>query len=1360
MRRAARRLAIGLALALAGVVLAVALAGLTLNTGPGRRAVERYLPTLTGGTLRLTGLAGRFPDRLRLGTLELRDPSGVWLRIEGAALDLDLAALGGRELRITRLAARRVAVARLPEPTPSPQSTPARSGGGLFALPVTVVLARLEIARLDLAAPVAGEALALAASGAGRFRALDDARAELAVTSLDDHPGRYDATLALSGGDVTARVTVAEPASGLLATLAEMPSLGAIAASATLAGPRAAAVLGLDLAAGPLQAHLAGRVDLDHLTGDLQLTATAPAMAPAPGVSWRAITLAATATGKFSAPRATGHLRIDDLAADGARIATITAELGGDPDTAELTARAETIRLPGHLPGPAPDLLAGTPLALAAKLALGAPTRPLTLSLDHPLLHLGAQVTTAGAMGGKATLDLPDLAPLAAIGKVDLAGHAHLALTAALPATGLASADLTGDIAVERGMAPVPALLGERAHLAAAARFARDFSDVPAAALTLDGQALSLAAAGGLTGGRLALDWHLALADLRAINAALAGAIAGDGHAAGRLDDLALDTLLSGRLAAAPLPATPFSLALTAQSLPAAPRAHLQLTATLDRAPLRLMLDAARDTDGTARLTLGDLAWKSLAGSGGLTLARQAALPAGTLALRLARLGDLDPIIGPLIGQKLAGSLALAASIAPDIAKLDMTAEAAGIAGGARIAQARLVASVAAPMTAPVLSARLALDGITAGSLAGDASLSVAGKPNALAARLDASLENLAGAPASASASATLDAGAKRLALTALAASWHGESLRLLSPMHLAFADGVALDRLALGLGAARLTLAGRLTPRLDATASLENATPALAAPFFPALANSAGVASLTAHLSGAPARPAGLVTLTATGLHAASGPASAMPPANLRAKARLDGDKIQLDSALDAGRHVHLTVAGAVPMAPDGAFSLSARGRLDLALLDPILTAGGQRVTGALTLDAGISGTRAAPSLSGGATLADAEARDFAQGLDLRAIAARLEASGQTLRIASLTAKAGQGTITAAGKIGVLAPGLPLDLTIAAQNASPIVTDQLNERLDSDLHLSGAAAGAMSLGGTLTLKRAEITIPDSLPPSVATLAVRRAGTPTPPPTASAARGPEVTLALAVIAPEAVFIHGRGIDAELGGRLDVSGDAAAPVMKGGLKLIRGTVALGGTSLNFTSGEIGFAGGHRIDPALNLVATSSNGNVSATLTVGGFASAPKITLASTPELPQDDILAHLLFGQSASQLSALQLAEIAAGVAQLSGAAGPSSTMNSIRSYLGLDRLTVGTPTSQTPGPGGAGGPGAAQAVPTLEAGRYVAPGVYLGAKQGTTGTNDTQAELQVNLGRGVKLNTTAGSGYGANSVGLSYQLQY
>jgi translocation and assembly module TamB len=88
-------------------------------------------------------------------------------------------------------------------------------------------------------------------------------------------------------------------------------------------------------------------------------------------------------------------------------------------------------------------------------------------------------------------------------------------------------------------------------------------------------------------------------------------------------------------------------------------------------------------------------------------------------------------------------------------------------------------------------------------------------------------------------------------------------------------------------------------------------------------------------------------------------------------------------------------------------------------------------------------------------------------------------------------------------------------------------------------------------------------------------------------------------------------------------------------------------------------------------------------------------------------------------------------------------------LSSIRSGLGLDRLTVNGGTRN-----GAG--------PSVEGGKYVARGVYLGAKQGTGGSNGagTQAEVQIDLWRGLKLNSTAGSGPRGNSVGLSHEFNY
>jgi translocation and assembly module TamB len=61
--------------------------------------------------------------------------------------------------------------------------------------------------------------------------------------------------------------------------------------------------------------------------------------------------------------------------------------------------------------------------------------------------------------------------------------------------------------------------------------------------------------------------------------------------------------------------------------------------------------------------------------------------------------------------------------------------------------------------------------------------------------------------------------------------------------------------------------------------------------------------------------------------------------------------------------------------------------------------------------------------------------------------------------------------------------------------------------------------------------------------------------------------------------------------------------------------------------------------------------------------------------------------------------------------------------------------------------------------------------VYVGAKQSTSGAGGTQAQVQVDLTRHLKLQTTLGTGGGTaqgatpdndpgSSVGLSYQFEY
>jgi translocation and assembly module TamB len=355
-------------------------------------------------------------------------------------------------------------------------------------------------------------------------------------------------------------------------------------------------------------------------------------------------------------------------------------------------------------------------------------------------------------------------------------------------------------------------------------------------------------------------------------------------------------------------------------------------------------------------------------------------------------------------------------------------------------------------------------------------------------------------------------------------------------------------------------------------------------------------------------------------------------------------------------------------------------------------------------------------------------------------------------------------------GTIGVLEPGLPLDLKITAKHAEPIVNEIVTANLDAALTLNGRAREHLELAGTMHVNKATINIPDTLPPDVAVLDVRRRGTAPPPP---AGKRLVIAMNVAVQAPQQILVKGRGLDAELGGDLHLGGTTADPEVRGGLDLQRGTFSLASTTLNFTSGRVTFEGANlknRIDPTLDFTAESTftdpsvANSISVTLRITGLADAPQFEFASVPAgLPTDQILAGLLFGEPAASLSPLQLASIGAALASLGGSGGGLNPLTKLQKTLGLDRLTVSQATTVSP-TGATTNTGA-----SIEAGRYVAKRVFVEARQTTTGTS--QVQVNVDLTKQLKLQTRLGNGTATvqgttpendpgSSIGLSYQFEY
>ena len=195
---------------------------------------------------------------------------------------------------------------------------------------------------------------------------------------------------------------------------------------------------------------------------------------------------------------------------------------------------------------------------------------------------------------------------------------------------------------------------------------------------------------------------------------------------------------------------------------------------------------------------------------------------------------------------------------------------------------------------------------------------------------------------------------------------------------------------------------------------------------------------------------------------------------------------------------------------------------------------------------------------------------QDYPRGFHVTDLSLALDANGSQVSLKQFTAHAGSGTLSATGSIDLGGPGMPVQLELTAQNAEPLKSDLLTANVNADLKIAGALRQELVAAGTVKINKATINIPNALPPDVPTLNVVRPGQGPPP------APPKPLLArmdLELDAPRGVLVRGRGLNAELGGRVHITGNSSSPLVSGGFDLINGIMDVAGATLTFNSGRV-------------------------------------------------------------------------------------------------------------------------------------------------------------------------------------------
>jgi translocation and assembly module TamB len=1336
-KRAAWTLGVLLGVPVASVLLLYAIS----DTSLGRWALEGLIGFGSAGEVKVQGLAGEFPRHPRIAHIAIADEKGTWLTLDNVAIDWSPERLLHSEAQVASLFVDHAFVARMPVSKTTTAKSTFRS-----------VVQAMTLRRVDIGRALAGRPISLTLNGSINYVSASDARWNIAAHQLGA-TGVYTSSGAIVGNVVNARANVREPAGGLLSGTAGLPNLGAISLDASVLGSRAGETLALALDAGSLSARASGQLDLVNRTAKLDVSARAPQMEPRPGMSWSGMVFEGHVLGPFSKPEITGHLAINDLRAQGMSAASLTGDVSGHAGALVVNATATRV----VLPGPQPTFLASAPIQLQVQARLDGKAPVATFVIRHPMLSLKGDTALGGHVVGDATLTIARLAPFAAMSGVDVDGAATIT-THVDSANGATHTKLDAVVS-GRGDTLASRAIGPNARMSVAASISGDTVTLDSATVT--SAALNFSAHGTESSKQYGFTWTAAFPNLSVFAASLAGDIKLRGSLNGKPDDFVVAIDASGTAATKGFPRSPIEASMRAMGLPKQPHGQLNVSGRLDSAPLKLSAAFDATAKSPMHILLRSADWRSVRGKGDFVMPWAAKALGGHLALHVGDLADLGVLTGAMMMKgALDAAIAIASEKGHTVAHLHAVGSNAQF-GSSRVGGAIIDGTVTDPLSRPVLALGLKASGLAAAGYAGNVNGRITGPIDQIAASGDADLKDPAGNPAHVVARTTVDVARKRAAIAQLGLNYRGDAFRLTAPAHIDFANGVAVDRLQLASGKTSILVAGRVTPTLAATIAVRNATPDLVRPFAPSL-NADGIFSVQAKLTGTTAAPGGTVVFTGAGLKLRG--QSSVPPANVLARATLKGQAMALNAKIGAGTADVVTVAGQAPMSATGRFNLRVNGGVDLAALDPILNPSGKRMRGRATINGGFQGTLAQPRISGALVLTGGDFQDFIQGFHLQDLAARLEARGDTIAVRQFSGRAGRGTISGSGTVAIWAPGAPVNIAVKMKNAKPLTTDRLTASLNADLKLVGKLRDGLTLAGPVGIGRGDVNIAATFPSSVVVLNVRRSGQPPPPPPLRS-QGLTTTamkLDLTVDAPGGLYVRGRGVDAELQGKITVKGTVAQPYVGGGFELRRGTFDLAGKSMDISRAKVTFDGrslNGSFDPAIDFLAQNTTGGFTAKLTMTGHASAPLITLSSTPSLPQDEVLSRLLFGENTSQLSPFELAQVAEGLSTLMGNGGGFNPLSSARRSLGLDRLAVGGTES---------GNGA-----SVEAGKSVSRGVYVGAKQQTSG--GTQAMVQVDLTKHLKLQTTLSTGFGAqqssttiptpqtdrgSSVGLSYEFEY
>jgi translocation and assembly module TamB len=315
-------------------------------------------------------------------------------------------------------------------------------------------------------------------------------------------------------------------------------------------------------------------------------------------------------------------------------------------------------------------------------------------------------------------------------------------------------------------------------------------------------------------------------------------------------------------------------------------------------------------------------------------------------------------------------------------------------------------------------------------------------------------------------------------------------------------------------------------------------------------------------------------------------------------------------------------TLNGTASLKDDRRLALHASGHVNLNLvhtLDPEVTS-----YGGSNLDLTVNGPMAQPAISGRVDIQHAGLSMIDLPAGLGDINGSLVFNQDRLEVERLTARTGGGLVTFGGFI-TYGRTVGFNLT-ASGNDIRFRYAGISVTADETLRLVGTLQSSILSGDVTVTRFAQI------PSADLTSALAQAGSPA---HMTVVNSPLNNLRLDVRILSTPELTVQTALAKLAGDVDLRlrGTAARPVLLGRINIAEGDIKLGGTKYHLERGDVTFTDPVRIDPVLDVEATTRVRDYDITIGLHGTLERLNTTYRSDPPLSSEDIIGLLAFGRT-------------------------------------------------------------------------------------------------------------------------------